>query len=114
MGGSDLSLFAIGALGSIPTLLVMLAGAVICAVRRSRPLRARVLVGIALVIQLFNFFTAPLVMGVLGSAFSLTDADNTTFAMRMALMNLYSSSMSAVVLGLLLWAAFTRDEQPGL
>ena len=44
--------------------------------------------------------------------FSVIDDVPQAVAVRMALISLVSSSVQAVVLGLLLWAVFTRDDRP--
>ena len=114
MSDFDTSMFVTQVVGATPTLLAILAGAVVCLTRVSRPSRARVLAGAALAVQLLSLVAMPLVMHAMTSTmrFSVIDDDPQAVAVRMALISLVSSSVQAVVLGLLLWAVFTRDDRP--
>ena len=106
----DLSFLLGRLLGSSPGMLVALAGVVLCLIRDSRPPRVRLAVGGALAIHLFASLVMPLFYGYLIQ--HLQNAMSGGPNPGMILINLIASSMSAVALGLLLYAAFTNDDRP--
>ena len=114
MAGFDyFSMMAGRLLVSTPTLLVMVGGVVLCLIGQSRPMRVRVLVGIAIAIQMFNIVVMPIVMQAIISAAQQGGSGVAGVSTQMSVLSLFASSASAVALSLLLWAAFTRDESSG-
>jgi hypothetical protein len=111
MAGYDFSMILSRLVGSTPMLLVMVAGLFLCLTVGTRPQRVRVLVGIAITIQLFNWLVVPFAMNLV---LSLMHSGMMVGGMpwQYMLMSLFSASLSGIALGLLLWAAFTRDDRP--
>jgi len=93
---------------SAPFLVVAFAGVVICLVRDSRPNRVRVAVGCALALHLLNH----LGLGVV-SSFIIQQATRSgnNVGMPLFVVQMVGSLVYAVALGLLLYAAFTKDDQ---
>ncbi|MFO1091748.1 MAG: hypothetical protein U0992_00330 [Planctomycetaceae bacterium] len=106
----DLSFLLGRLIGASPGMLVGLAGLVLCLTRDSRPLRARLAVGGALAIHLFASLIMPLIYGYILPHFQTPASGGSRTAV--IVVGLISSSMSAVALGLLLYAAFTNDDRP--
>lgn len=106
----DLS-FLLGRLvSSSPGMLVALVGLVLCLIRESRPLRVRLAVGGALAMHLFASLIMPLFYGYILPHLQTPMSGGSNAGM--IVVGLISSSMSAVALGLLLYAAFTNDDRP--
>lgn len=90
-----------------PVLVAAFAGAILCLLRSSRPVRVRIAVACAVAIELGMHLGWPLLVQVVFQRFSPgSDAWETGFMM----VRLLGSLSSAAVLGLLLYAAFTRDD----
>ncbi len=91
-------------LGAAPYLLVLLGGAALCLACASRVPRTAIIVGIALGLNLFNFFVMPLISTYLFAAWPVDAQDQ--LDMRILINSLVYSIPSSISLGLLLWAAF--------
>lgn len=102
-GFSALQLF-----GAIPFLIVAFAGAVICMIRESRPMRVRIAVGVALAMQLGVRMLGPLMHQQLIRMLPGSSPTEKPFI----IFNLLWSVVSAAALAVLLWAAFTNDDRP--
>ena len=112
MSGFDLSSIAWRILGSSPTLLVLVGGIALCLIRDTRPLRVRVLAGAAVALQLFNVALMPFIFQMVLSMAQQGGGGVAGISMQMTVLSMFSSSISAVALALLLWAAFTHDDRP--
>lgn len=105
----DLSGILVSLLVSFPFLIVAFAGVVVCLVRDSRPNRVRVAVGVALALQLANHLGLRLVSNLIIQHFART-GDNP--GSPLFIVQLAGSLVYATALGLLLYAAFARDDSP--
>lgn len=94
--------------GAAPWLLLVLGGGVLCLIGESRPVRVRTLVGCAMAIELLQFVVMPLVIQRIASEAQQAGGGILTWAT----VSFVGSLVSAMSLGLLLWAAFTPDEPP--
>ncbi|MFO1091747.1 MAG: hypothetical protein U0992_00325 [Planctomycetaceae bacterium] len=110
MSSSPFGFSALQLISAIPFLLVAFAGAVVCMIRESRPVRVRIAVGCALAIQLGLRMLMPLVYSQLSRVLSpaISSPNETPFI----IINLLSSVVWAATLAVLLWAAFTNDDRP--
>lgn len=107
----DLSILFSHIVRASPFLIVAFAGIALCMTRESRPLRVRVAVGCALAVQFVGHLILPLFYGYLLQSLQSGGAPVGGNSLGIMLIGLISSSSSAVALGLLLFAAFTRDDQ---
>jgi hypothetical protein len=107
----DLQMILSRLLSSAPYLIVAFGGIVLCMIRQSRPARVRIAVGCALALQLAQHLVLPFVYNHI---FQLLQSSSSSGGMNagMVVVNLIGSLISATVLGLLLYAAFTRDDRP--
>lgn len=90
--------------GSVPWLVVVMAGAVLCVLHCSRNPRAATLVGIALAIEVGSFFVMPFVSQYIFSIFDATQISE--LSGRILFNSVLLSIPNAISLGLLLWAVF--------
>lgn len=111
MSGFDFSMVWGRILASTPVLLVMFGGIALCVMRETRPLRVRVLVGIAIAIQMFNVVVMPIASMILISA-AQQGGGGISISAQMMMLSVFASSVSGVSLALVLWAAFTQDDLP--
>src|SRR5262245_56521832 len=110
-GAFDISMLISRILGTGPFMLMGLVGVVLYVIRESRPLRVRVAVGSALTLAAIDFVFLPLLYGSLVQRLDPGAAPGRAENAYLAL-NLVSSSISAMVYGLILYAAFTHDDRP--
>ncbi|MBL8852166.1 MAG: hypothetical protein JNG89_21010 [Planctomycetaceae bacterium] len=107
----DLQMVLTRLVGSAPFLAVAFAGIVLCLARESRPVRVRIAVGCALALQLLSHLVLPFlythVAQLMNAQFSGSDGRAGMIAI-----SLVATSVSATALGLLLFAAFSRDDLP--
>lgn len=109
MTANPFGISAIQLINNAPFLLAVFAGAVICMVRESRPLRVRVAVGAALVIQLGFRMVMPLVYN---QVHRMLQAGKPPTEGPFLVVNFVLSVIFAATLAVLLWAAFTNDDRP--
>lgn len=94
-------------LGSAPYLLVLLGGAAVCLACASRTPRKSIMVGLALGIELITFLVMPLISARLFAAWPADATDQLN--MRILVSALIFSIPKGISLGLLLWAAFSKE-----
>lgn len=111
MNSSFLDL-SVRVLGSAPYLIVAFAGIVLCISRDSRPLRARIAIGCALGLQMASYVVMPFVYNFVFRIYQSNAVPGGITSNSMLAVTLFGSSVSAVALALLLWAAFTTDDPP--
>ena len=110
MGQSELTVQLWRILGSAPYLLVVLVGVALCIACASRAPKTALLVGIALVIQLVNYFVTPFIVAQLFANWPADAADQLNT--RIFVNSLVFSIPSSIALALLLWAAFLPQRAP--
>jgi len=103
----DLSGILGSLLVSFPFLIVAFAGVVICLVRDTRPNRVRIAVGCALALHLANHLGLRLISTLVIQHFTRTGESP---GMPLFVIQLAGSLVYAAALGLLLYAAFTKDD----
>jgi hypothetical protein len=99
-------------LGSSPFLIVAFAGIVLCTNRDSRPTRVRITIGCALGLQMASYLVMPFVSNYIIHLYQSNSIPGGTLSNGMLAVSIFGSSVSAVALALLLWAAFTNDDRP--
>ena len=107
----DLQMILTRLIGSAPFLIVAFIGIALCLASQSRPAKVRIAVGCALALQLMSHLVLPFlytyVAQVMNSLFAESNGRATAIAI-----SLIATSISAFALGLLLYAAFSRDDRP--
>jgi hypothetical protein len=110
MGQAELTVQLWRVLGLAPYLLVVLVGVALCIAGASRAPRTAVLVGIAMVIHLFNMFVTPFIMAQVFANWPADAADQLN--MRIFVNSIVFSIPGSIALALLLWAAFQPQREP--
>jgi hypothetical protein len=99
-------------LGMSPLLIVAFAGIVLCVNRDSRPVRVRIAIGCALGLQMASLLVMPFVFSYIIQLYQSNSIPGGTLSNGILALSVFSSSVSAVALALLLWAALTSDDLP--
>ena len=105
MPGMDLEIYVYQLIGSLPAMLIYLAGAVMCVVYARNNPRASVLVAVAIAVSLATRFVLPFLSNLIFSRLS-GSGDMSEIRIRVAVQSFVYSIPHALVWGLLLWAVF--------
>ncbi len=101
-----LGIQVVRAVGSTPWTIVALVGLILCMLNYSRAPRISVLVGIAILLQLFNAFVMPFVSSFLFSLAPAQQMDN--IRIRILIDSVMYSIPAGIALAILLWAIFSQ------
>jgi hypothetical protein len=94
-------------LKAAPIAALSFAAAFFCLFRRARPLRVRVMVGLAVAFTLFNLGTGSILMG---RFFATPSANPAILEIQGIVLRWSHPLLTSFSFALLLWAAFTTDE----